>query len=33
MAGYQKAEKMGDPFAERTRFGWTIMPTGAEVDT
>ena len=32
MAGYQRAGNMGEPVAEKTRFGWTIMTTGAEVD-
>ncbi|KAK3700056.1 hypothetical protein QZH41_004347 [Actinostola sp. cb2023] len=32
MAGYQRAGKMGEPVAEQTRFGWTIMTTGAEAD-
>ena len=32
MAGYQRAGAMGEPKAEQTRFGWTIMSSGAEVD-
>jgi len=32
MAGYQRAGAMGEPIAEQTRFGWTIMSSGAEVD-
>ncbi|XP_020909539.1 uncharacterized protein LOC110247453 [Exaiptasia diaphana] len=32
MAGYQRAGNIGEPVAEKTRFGWTIMTTGA-VDT
>ena len=33
MAGYQRAGAVGQPIAEQTRFGWTIMSSGAEVDT
>ena len=33
VAGYQKAGNVGEPVAEKTRFGWTIMTTGAEVNT
>ena len=33
MAGYQRAGAIGQPIAEQTRFGWTIMSSGAEVDT
>ena len=32
MAGYQRAGKIGEPVAEQTRFGWTIMTTGAEAN-
>ena len=33
MADYQRAGAVGEPIAEQTRFGWTIMSSGAEVDT
>ena len=33
MAGYQRAGAVGEPIAEQTRFGWTIMSSGAEVDS
>ena len=32
-AGYQRAGAVGEPMAEQTRFGWTIMSSGAEVDS
>ena len=32
MAGYQRVGAMGKPIAEQTRFGWTIMSSGADVD-
>ena len=32
MAGYQRVGEIGEPIAEQTRFGWTIMSSGAEVD-
>ena len=32
MASYQHAGAMGEPIAEQTRFGWTIMSSGVEVD-
>ena len=32
MAGYQCAGAMGEPIAEHTRFGWTIISSGSEVD-
>ena len=32
MAGYQRVREIGEPIAEQTRFGWTIMSSGAEVD-
>ena len=32
MAGSQRARNIGEPIAEKTRFGWTIMTTGAEAD-
>ncbi|KAK3751387.1 hypothetical protein QZH41_002580 [Actinostola sp. cb2023] len=32
MSGYQRAGEMGEPVAEQTRFGWTIMTTGAEAE-
>ena len=33
MAGYQRAGAVGEPIAEQTRFGGTIMSSGAEVDS
>ena len=33
MVGYQRAGAVGEPIAEQTRFGWTIMSSGAEVDS
>ena len=33
MAGYRRAGAVGEPIAEQTRFGWTIMSSGAEVDS
>ena len=33
MAGYQRTGAVGEPTAEQTRFGWTIMLSGAEVDS
>ena len=33
MAGYQCAGAVGEPIAEQTRFRWTIMSSGAEVDS
>ena len=32
MAGYQRVGEIGEPIAEQTRFAWTIMSSGAEVD-
>ncbi|KAK3723360.1 hypothetical protein QZH41_012354, partial [Actinostola sp. cb2023] len=32
MSGCQRAGEMGEPVAEQTRFGWTIMTTGAEAE-
>ena len=32
MAVYQRVGETGEPIAEQTRFGWTIMSSGAEVD-
>ena len=32
MAVYQRVGEIGEPIAEQTRFGWTIMSSGAEVD-
>ena len=32
MAGYQRVGEIGEPIAEQTRFGWTIMSSGAEMD-
>ena len=32
MAGYQRVGKTEEPIAEQTKFGWTIMSSGAEVD-
>ena len=32
MAGYQHAGAVGEPIAEHTRFGWTIISSGSEVD-
>ena len=32
MAGYQRVREIGERIAEQTRFGWTIMSFGAEVD-
>ena len=32
MAGYQHLGEIGEPIAEQTRFGWTIMSSGVEVD-
>ena len=33
MAGHQRPGAVGEPIAEQTRFGWTIMSSGAEVDS
>lgn len=33
MAGYQCAGAVGEPIAEQIRFRWTIMSSGAEVDS
>ena len=33
MAGYQRTGAVGEPIAEQTMFGWTIMSSGAEVDS
>jgi len=33
MAGYQRAGAVGELIAKQTRFGWTIMSSGAEVDS
>ena len=33
MAGYQRERAVGEPTAEQTRFGWTIMSSGAEIDS
>ena len=30
MAGYQRVEKIGEPVAEQTKFGWTIINSGRE---
>ena len=32
MASYQCAGAMGEPIFEQTRFGWTIISSGAEVN-
>ena len=32
MAGYQRVGEIGEPIAEQTRFGWTKMSSGAQVD-
>ena len=32
MAGYQRVGEIGEHIAEQTRFGWTIMSSGAEMD-
>ena len=33
MAGYQRAGAVGEPINEQTRFGWTIISSGAEGDS